>query len=188
MSLFKWLMTASTAMLLFAGVAAAQQKPSQEAGRIVPLKVNVVLGEYDGTKKISSLPYTIEANAVPGLAPPLQWTHLRLGVRVPVQTGAGTSAEIQYMDVGTNIDCSARSMGDGSYQLDFTTERSSVSLQSAGKEMQDVHVSNLQPVVRTFRVSNTIIMRDGETAESTVATDPVSGHVMRISVTLHVVK
>jgi hypothetical protein len=31
-------------------------------------------------------------------------------------------------------------------------------------------------------------MRDGETAESTVATDPVSGHVMRISVTLHVVK
>ena len=144
-----------------------------------------MLSEYDGTKKISSLPYTIEANAVAANAPS-QWTHLRLGVRVPVQTGAGS--QFQYIDVGTNIDCSARSMGDGSYQLDFTTERSSVSLQSAGKEMQDVHVSNLQPIIRTFRVSNTISMRDGQSDESTVATDPVSGHVMRISVTLHVAK
>jgi hypothetical protein len=189
MRLFKWMMTASTAMLLFTGLAAAQQKPAQEANHVVPLKVNIVLSEYDGTKKISSLPYTIEANAVAvnwGRGP--QWTHLRLGVRVPVQTGAGLGSQVQYIDVGTNIDCSARALGDGSYQLDVTTERSSVSLQSAGKEMQDVHVSNLQPIIRTFRVSNSIILRDGQTDESTVATDPVSGHVMRISVTLHVVK
>jgi hypothetical protein len=182
MRLFKWMMTASTAMLLCAGLAAAQQKPSQEASRIVPLKVNIVLGEYDGTKKISSLPYTIEVNAVG--ARHTEWTHLRLGVRVPVQTGTG----LQYMDVGTNIDCSAQVLDDGSYQLDITTERSSASLQSVGQEMQDVHVPNSQPIVRNFRVSNTLILRDGQTDESTVATDPVSGHVMRISVTLHVVK
>ncbi|MDE3137057.1 MAG: hypothetical protein KGL59_10820 [Acidobacteriota bacterium] len=184
MRLFKWMMTASMAMLLFAGVAAAQQKPAQEANRVVPLKVNIVLSEYDGTKKVSSLPYTIDVNAV--TAGGTQWTHLRLGVRVPVQTGAGS--QFQYVDVGTNIDSSARALGDGSYQLDITTERSSVSLQGSGKEMQDVHVSNLQPIIRTFRVSNSIILRDGQSDESTVAADPVSGHVMRISVTLHVVK
>lgn len=184
MRLFQWMMTASMAALLFAGTAPAQQKPTQEANRVVPLKVNIVLSEYDGTRKISSLPYSIDVSPVTAGA--TRWTHLRLGVRVPVQTGA--SSGFQYIDVGTNIDCSARALGDGSYLLDITTERSSVSLQGTGKEMQDVHVSNLQPIIRTFRVSNSIILRDGQTDESTAATDPVSGHVMRISVTLHVVK
>jgi hypothetical protein len=189
----------SVIVSLFAGLAVAQQKqkPVEPANRIIPLKVGIVLSEYAGSKKISSLPYTLQANAVPanwGSGP--QWTHLRLGVRVPIVTGAAPSSsghapvdtQIQYTDVGTNIDCSARALGDGSYQLDITTERSSLSLGSAGKEMEDMHVSHSQPIIRTFRVSNSIILRDGETDETTAATDPVSGHVMRISVTLHVVK
>ena len=172
------------AVLLFAGPAPAQQKPAQESVRIIPLKVKIVLSEYDGTKKISSLPYTLDVNAVMNRSP--EWTHLRLGVRVPIQTGAGS--QFQYMDVGTNIDCSAHAIGEGSYLLDITTERSSVSLTGAGKETADFRVQNSQPIIRNFRVSSTLTLRDGQEDESTIATDPVNGHTMRVSVTLHVVK
>jgi len=184
MRYFSRVVMALTAPLLFAGLAAAQQKPAQEASRIIPLKVQIVLSEYDGTKKISSLPYTLDVNAVTNRG--AVWTHLRLGVRVPIRTGAGS--QVQYTDFGTNIDCSARALADGTYRLDLTTERSSVSLAGAAKGMEGLQVPNSQPIIRNFRVSNTIILRDGQSDDSTIATDPVSGHLMRISVTLHAVK
>jgi Flp pilus assembly secretin CpaC len=183
MRYFSRVMMGLAPMLLFAGLAAAQQKPAQEASRIVPLKVQIVVSEYDGTKKISSLPYTLDVNAVTNRD--AEWTHLRLGVRLPIRTGAG---QMQYTDVGTNIDCSAQALADGTYKLNLTTERSSVSLSGAAKEVEGLQVANSQPIIRNFRVSNTPILRDGQSDESTIATDPVSGHLMRISVTLHVVK
>jgi hypothetical protein len=195
MKLFRRLATASLAVLLFAGLAPAQEKPANQANRVIPLKVEIVLSEYDGAKIISSLPYTIAVNSRPLQSPTLDWTHLRLGVRVPVVTsarpsssGAIVNTQFQYMDVGTNIDCSALSLPDGSYQLNITTERSSVFTAGTVKETGDLHVSNIAPIIRNFRASNTLILRNGQTDESTIATDPVSGHTIRVSVTLHVVK
>ncbi len=44
------------------------------------------------------------------------------------------------------------------------------------------------PRFRTFRVSNTLLLRDGQTSQMTTATDPITGEVMRIDVTLNVLK
>ncbi len=171
----------SAAVLLFAGLAAAQQKPkpAEPANRIIPLKVGIVLSEYDGAKKISSLPYTLAANTGPGPG-----THLRLGVRLPIQTGQG---QFQYQDVGTNIDCSARAMPNGAYKLDITVGRSSVYLAGTQKTGAGLQVKGQEPAVRQFSVSTTLILHNGQTDESTVATDPVDGHQVRVSATLHVV-
>src|SRR4029077_7580646 len=74
----------------------------------VPVKVQILLTELSGSEKINSLPYTLYTvsnepdhnrhNA-----------HLRLGVKVPitVEVQLGTTTQVTYQDVGTNIDCTA---------------------------------------------------------------------------------
>lgn len=184
MKYFNRALMAALAVLLFAGLAAAQQKPEQKTQRIVPLKVEIVLSEYAGAKKISSLPYTLEANATTSGDPRSLLTQLRLGVQVPVSNGPHG---FQYQNVGTKIDCWARAIGDGRYELYLDAERTSVSEPGAKRGTEGLRAQNsAPPIVRHLDSSNTIILRNGQTSESMVATDPVSGHVLRVSVTLHV--
>jgi hypothetical protein len=44
------------------------------------------------------------------------------------------------------------------------------------------------PAFRTFTSSFSVLLRDGQTAQHTAATDPVSGEVLRIDVTVNVLK
>ncbi len=44
------------------------------------------------------------------------------------------------------------------------------------------------PVVRSFQTTNRLILKDGQTSQFTAATDRVSGEVVRIDITLKVVK
>src|SRR6266704_6046267 len=88
----------------------AQDKPKPEESEkkaeirkeVTPLRVQVVFNEYEGEKKISSLPYTLLVNADEPGNPAM----VRMGLRVPIQTGTQgpTASQIQYMDVGTNLD------------------------------------------------------------------------------------
>jgi len=45
-----------------------------------------------------------------------------------------------------------------------------------------------EPVIRQFRSDLSLILRDGQTVESTFATDPLSGKVFKVEVTLSVLK
>src|ERR1041384_5411371 len=85
------------------------------------LKVQVVFTEYEGDKKLKSLPYSF-----------LVTTHtrdtwpeakIRVGSRVAVYTG-GEHGSITYMDVGTNIDCRAEAVAEGQYRIYLNLERS----------------------------------------------------------------
>src|SRR6266850_5269764 len=79
----------------------AEEKPKSEA-QSTPAKALIVFTEYDGDKKVKSLPYTLYINApdAPELGPST-WARLRIGSRVPVYTG-GTTGNMTYIDVGTN--------------------------------------------------------------------------------------
>ena len=44
------------------------------------------------------------------------------------------------------------------------------------------------PSFRSFRTSFSVMLRDGQTTQHTSATDPVTGEVIRIDVTLNVMK
>jgi hypothetical protein len=44
------------------------------------------------------------------------------------------------------------------------------------------------PVFPTFSVTNTLVLKDGETGQLTVAADPITGEVLRVDVTLTLVK
>ena len=43
-------------------------------------------------------------------------------------------------------------------------------------------------MIRRFNASFNLLLRDGQTIENTMATDPVTGHLWKIAVTLRAVK
>jgi hypothetical protein len=183
--------------------AAAQDKPQPSVpaapapggGRWTPLKVQLTLTRLTGEKKISSVPYMV------GVLTNAEKTSLRLGVQVPViQTvfGAKTDAataipqsSYTYRNVGTNIDCQAQDIGNGSFRLSITVEDSAIHVDGpAGSAEDRQHTARVRdvPAFRSFYASFSTVLRDGQTMQYASATDPVSGEVMRIDVGLSLAK
>lgn len=159
---------------------AAKQQPAPKkddvTAAVTPLRVQVVFMEFDGDKKISSLPYTFTVNADERRTRPS--SQVRNGARIPV---AIDKDKITYMDIGTNIDCSAMLQDDGRYKLTMNVERSAISPDSNASAFT-------APIVRQFRADINPVLKDGQTIESIVTTDPLTGHVYHVSVTLTVLK
>lgn len=172
-------------MIPMAGRAQEQQTNSNEQGRN-ELRVDIVLAEYNGNDKISTLPYTIyvESSTRTVRAPE---SSMRMGVRVPVASGSGNG--FSYMNVGTDIDCGAQALNNGSYDLNVNVNRSSIyAAAKSTNENQDIRALPDAPVVRSFNSHFYLSLHDGETKEGTSAADPLNGHVLKINVTLHVLK
>jgi hypothetical protein len=159
-------------------------KPSAIEKAVTPLRVQVVFTEYESEKKISSLPYTLLVNADdrgPQAA-------VRMGLRVPIEMA---TTQVQYQDVGTNLDGRAEKTDDGRFLLRLNVEKSSVYSPGASQKPTSVggnEISSKQPIVQQFRTQVNLLIRDGQTIQSTVATDPVTGHVLKVDVTLNVIK
>jgi hypothetical protein len=205
-------MRTSTARLVIAltlallpgpNVRAEQPTPPAPTASVVSLRVQVVIATFQGEKKVSSVPYTLSVNAgslpfapnaVPapfGTAP----SQLRMGVKVPIPSMAPPTVDgkrlegiptgggpVFYQDVGTNIDCLAFTMEDGRFQLQISVEDESIS------EARGVNRPGEPPMIRTFRLSNQVILRDGQSTQFTAATDRVTGEVVRVEVTVNVAK
>jgi hypothetical protein len=171
-------------LLLAAGVtAAAQQPPSgppPDSASYESLKVQVVLSRFQGEKKVSSLPYTLTVTTQ-------KRTSLRMGAQVPVATLADkASTNFTYKDVGTSIDCSALALKGGRYVLEISIEDSSVYPDDA-RGAASTPLGN-PPSFRSFRSSESIVLADGQSGQFTTATDKVTGEVVKVDVTLTVLK
>jgi hypothetical protein len=199
------LVSATILGILFScGLASAQDKPgaTQQSAEPspVPLKIQIVISEYDGPKKIASLPY-----AIPVIANPLGDRgrvegQMRAGVRVPItsyEQVTGTQTEQRattttYQDVGTSIDCYVRHLNSERYSLEITIDRSSLYVYGSSNEAKEwvpgePRPSN-QPLIHQYRGSFSLYLKDGEKGEETVATDPITGHVFKAEVSLNVIK
>lgn len=162
------------------GVALAQER------QLVPIKIDLVVSRNVGDKKVSSLPYSlwVTANEQRQVR-----TSLRMGVQVPVMSTrmAGKDDPPQpaysYRDVGTNIDCSATTIADGRFNVNIVLNDSAI--QTDGKETRAMPGL---PLFRSFSSSFTLLLKDGQTATYTSATDPVSGETLKVDVTLAVLK
>ncbi len=182
----------SVCLFMLAAHAPAQDKPktAEAAKPATPLKIQVVFNEFDGEKKVGSLPYNFYVNAEERLGP---FVELRMGVRVPVlMSPKEATNSFQYMDVGTNIDCRARAGEDSRFEIDLRVERSSLYTAGTEKKPLDSSLGNAsvsaQPIIRHFKGSANVWVRDGQTVQGIQATDPVSGHVLKVEVTANVVK
>lgn len=184
------------------GAAAAQAARERDRALIVPLKIRVVLSKYQGDKKISSLPYelTVRTDGSKAL--------IRTGAQVAVPSATalmeppsppakpGEPADrrpplpgrsFSYRDVGTNIDCQATNLDAGRYAVTVTIEDTSV---YPGERDPNARAQpgDMLPAFRTFRTTNALVLRDGQTTEFSLATDKMTGEVMKAEVSVTVIK
>lgn len=180
-----------SALVGFVSIGLAQEKPKTEPNEkkmdarreLIPLRVQVVFSEYDAEKKISSLPYILHINTNS------RASSIRMGLRVPVQTQSTGPVQFQYVDMGTNIDGSADRTDDGRFAVRLTVERSSA---YSGSEQKLTYMGGSeigrQPVIQQFKANVDLLLRDGQTTQSTLSTDPVTGRVLKIDVSLNIAK
>ncbi len=172
----------------------AEEKTKSEA-QSTPAKALIVFTEYDGDKKVKSLPYTLYINAPD--APDLglsTWAKLRIGSRVPVYTSASTE-NTTYLDIGTNIDARAAHTGGGRFLLYLSLDRSwvdgdvTLATTKSDPAQPDGPASRFRkPVIRQFKSELELRVREGQVVESTMATDPFSGKVLKVEVSVSLVK
>jgi len=205
-----------TLFLLFCFLAAAHQglnaqektkseeveKKPEPKKEVTQLRVQVVFTDYEGEKKINSLPYTLLVDAPDGHRG--DKSSIRMGLRVPVATGSFTSGssgsgtvspvvntQFTYLDVGSNLDGWASKEENGRFSLHLTLERSSAYTSGEKEKATSVtanQVLSSQPVVQLFKTEVELLMHDGQTVQSTLATDPVSGRVTKVEVTINALK
>jgi hypothetical protein len=165
------------------GAPSAEARPTE----VTPLRVGVTFVEFEGDKKVKSLPYTLVVVADAKNPKSV----VKVGSRVPVYTGKDFG--MQYLDVGSNIDCMAFHAKDGECDLTLSLDRSWVE----GDVPVPVEKSNSsqssfgqfpEPIVRQFRSDLSLRLHDGQSVESTFATDPLSGKVFKVEVSLTVLK
>jgi hypothetical protein len=165
-----------------------EAKTAQAEKTLTPLRVQVIFTEFDGEKKISNLPYTFLVNADDRGAK----AAVRMGLRVPIETSSNSAVkQIQYQDIGANLDGRAEKTDDGRFLLMLSVEKSTAYLPAASEKPASVggnEISSSQPTFQQFRTQVNLLIRDGQTIQSTVATDPVTGHVTKMDVTLNVIK
>jgi hypothetical protein len=155
---------------------------------VTPLDIEVVISRFQGDKKISSLPYSFSVNAN---GPE---TSLNMGTEVPVPNNVFAGGDkpgaplrsFNYRSVGTSITASATSTADARFELRLWIDDSSV-YTSADNKQNDPILAEM-PVFRNFKSRNNLLLRDGQTRQYTAATDRVSGEVVKVDVTLRIVK
>jgi len=170
----------------------AQDKPKAEEKAVHPaqLKVQIVFTEFEGEKKVKSIPYT---SVFATTGQPTDTMRLRIGSRVPLFTGK--DGGVQYNDVGTNLDCTADRLDEGKFGLRIALERSwiqgdvPIPIDTATQfeaGTKDNHFK--EPIIGQYKTTEYLVARDGQTVETTVATDPLNGRQLRIELTLNVLK
>lgn len=190
MSKKTWL--ALVPLLLLGSATGAQEKEKEKEKPeavakqpLTPVKLQVVFSRYMDEKKISSLPYTLSLNANG------RFGRLRMGIQVPIQTTVNNIATTVYKDATNNVDCGAESQSDGRFKVSCSLEQSSLYAAESSTPKQGIGPASLlggTPVLRTFRSEAELLLRDGQTAQYTAAADPVSGELLKIDITLTVVK
>jgi hypothetical protein len=191
----------------------AQQKVAEEARRksiedareeeakskqIIPVDLEVTISRYQGDKKTSSLPYALTVNSVYTFQvdqAPL--TSLRMGGEVPLPTmsftvdgkpltGLPTGGPVMYKAVGTSIDARGRILDGGRFEIWVSVQDDAIATpQGVGGGAAP---ATSLPVIRSFRASNNVVLKDGQTRQFTAAADRITGEVVKVDVTLKVAK
>lgn len=175
----------------------AQDKPKSEDKakaevQSTSIRLQIVFAEFDADKKVKNLPYVMYINAPDTAEIKSEWDKLRIGSRIPIYSG---NNQMQYLDVGTNIDARSAHGDDGHLLLQIDLERSwvegdvSVPITKADAASSDTSSGHFrEPIIRSFRSELSLKLREGQPVESTVATDPISGKVVKVEISFTVVK
>ena len=170
---------------MLAGTASAQEKPAEKPRKPAgaALKVQVVYSRFQGDKKVSSMPYTllVTADEKP--------TFVRFGVQIPIQTMVQNQSMTTFKDASTNLDCSAETLPDGRYKLALQVEQSSLFMTDAERRaVGGPSAVASVPLLHSFRSSNVLYLRDGQSTQYVAAADPTNGELLKVDVSLAVLR
>lgn len=173
------------AVLMSAAAWAEEPPVLPRGGRTpTPLQVQVVIARKQSGREVARLPYSLACNADDD-----RRSSLRMGIEVPVAVGGGKG--MQYRNVGMNIDCQASSMADGRFRLVLGIEQSSIQELDpqalSRKRLADAAAADGDggaPLFRTFNSMFATLLRDGQGATHTAATDAVTGEEVTVEVSL----
>ena len=161
-------------------IQARQAAQSGDKAPPVPLKVTVSISRWEGEKRTANLPFVLwvntggNANIQMGSDVPVPTVTMKEGSSTPVQS-------INYRSLGTNISCDAAVLADGLYRLTLSVNDSQVFRTTTGP-------TQVGPIYQNFRSTNSPILRDGQSVQFAVATDKTTGEVIKLDVTLNLVK
>jgi Flp pilus assembly secretin CpaC len=130
------------------------------------------------------------------------WSRVRMGVEVPIttlpppdakQTAASAQAPtVQYRPFGTNIDCIAQQLDNGRFKVSITIDESTPYSDEDKSRFtsstNENRATGITPVFRSIRLSNVLLLKDGQSEQMSSATDRFSGEVVKVDVTLSVIK
>jgi hypothetical protein len=184
--------------------AAAQGQPAPKPPASVPLRMQLVISRYQGDKRVSATPFTFVVNATdPLLTPGQDWSRVRMGVEVPITSvppspdakqnaASGQAPTVQYRPFGTNIDCLAQPLDNGRFKVSITIEESTPYSDEDKSRFtsstNENRAAGITPVFRSIRLNNTLLLKDGQSEQMSSATDRFSGEVVKVDVTLSVIK
>ncbi len=160
-----------------ASKAAAQQ--------VVPkhyYKLHFVLRETDEGKVLNQRTFGMDISADPphvGGIPP-EWWNMRSGTRVPFSG----SKDVNYIDVGVNLDVRAEEVPEG-LQMQVTSEISSVASETGvGVSSGDQRSGGVAaPAIRQLKVRSAVLAPVGKPTVVFTADDAASKHRFELEVT-----
>jgi hypothetical protein len=172
--------------MLLATASYAQERPKvvDETTGVISMDVKIVFSEFEGEKRVTSLPYIL--SSIFDESDRTARSSLRMGIRVPILTDA-KEEKIQYNNVGTDVDCVVRRRADNRFRVELTVNRSSVFTPGGTPASPGASISS-RPILGNFSSTFNVMLRDGESREVVVASDPVTGRLSKIEVSLKLVK
>jgi Flp pilus assembly secretin CpaC len=114
-----------------------------------------------------------------------------MGADLPYSTvsnaeGKPHTQSYAYRTVGIGIDVTGQIMMEpGVYRMDISVSDTSVAMSN---QIQGSPAVAGVPMFRNFSTNGSVVLRDGQTSQLTTAADPITGEIMRVDVTLSVVK
>jgi hypothetical protein len=167
-------------LLIVSAVGAQERAEPERAPGLSPLRVRMVISRASGEKKAGSLVYSFPCNSRD------RKTLIKSGVEVPVPVRKADAVEFQYRNVGANIECESAAIAGGKFTLRISFEQSSLvgadgQTPAGGPTAEGVGGN---PVFRTSMGQFTAILRDGQTTQAFAGTDPQTGDVTTVDVTL----
>jgi hypothetical protein len=171
------------AVICLAGLASVGAQEPVPPGRMAPLKLQLVISRNAGAKPITTSPFVLFLTANDRIK-----TRVKLGIRVPLASTRGGSS-YNYQDVTTEIACIASSGPDGAFALNLEMNDSAILVGPVSPTAPGVGSMLAEaPTFRTFSSTFNILLKDGQTAQYTTATDPISGEVLKVDATLNVIR
>jgi len=181
-------LTVIIALLLYATVAApatpvSAQTPAPASAAQSPmatLKLTVVISRFSGEKKIGNLPFVLL------LTPTDSGTTVQMSSSVPVpETVAKDGVQsYAYRTVGTNITASSKEGSSGQYLVNLAISDS----QMLGDAAAPSEAAKGLMRTQQFSSSVRLPLKDGQVITYNAATDKLTGDLVRVEVTLNVLK